>query len=144
MVVPWGKWFSTTLFLLYGCAKQAWIDNFSKKCSPSASVNNTPNITASPKCQNHFMPLQPDMSPEQPTVQPRNPLHGLTLEAILTALVAHYGWPGLGERIPVRCFTSDPSINSSLKFLRKTLWAREKVEGLYLFMLRDIRRADRK
>ena len=51
--------------------------------------------------------------------QAKNPLHGLTLEAIVTALVAHYGWAGLGERIPVRCFTSDPSIASSLKFLRK-------------------------
>ena len=72
--------------------------------------------------------------------QRSNPLHGLTLEAILKALVAHFGWIELGERIPVRCFTSDPSIASSLKFLRKTPWAREKVEGLYLFMLRDIRR----
>ena len=81
----------------------------------------------------------PTPSPAPPD-QPRNPLHGLTLEAMLTALVAHYGWDGLGERIPVRCFTSDPSIASSLKFLRKTPWAREKVEGLYLFMLRDIRR----
>ena len=72
--------------------------------------------------------------------QPRNPLHGLTLEAIVTALVDYYGWEGLGERIPVRCFTSDPSITSSLKFLRKTPWARDKVEGLYLFMLREIRR----
>lgn len=74
------------------------------------------------------------------TTQARNPLHGLTLEAIVTALVAHYGWEGLGQRIPVRCFTSDPSVASSLKFLRKTPWAREKVEGLYLFMLREIRR----
>ena len=72
--------------------------------------------------------------------QPRNPLHGLTLEAIVTALVAHYGWQELGRRIPVRCFTSEPSVSSSLKFLRKTPWAREKVEGLYLFMLRDQRR----
>ncbi|MDN8615466.1 VF530 family protein [Variovorax ginsengisoli] len=72
--------------------------------------------------------------------QPRNPLHGLTLEAIVTALAAHYGWAGLGERIPLRCFTSDPSVASSLKFLRKTPWAREKVESLYLFMLRDQRR----
>ena len=72
--------------------------------------------------------------------QARNPLHGLTLEAIGTALVAYYGWAGLGERIPLRCFTSDPSISSSLKFLRKTPWAREKVESLYLFMLRDQRR----
>ncbi len=59
---------------------------------------------------------------------------------MLTALVAHFGWAALGERIPVRCFTHDPSIGSSLKFLRKTPWARDKVEGLYLFMLRDIRR----
>ena len=72
--------------------------------------------------------------------QPHNPLHGLTLEAIVTALAAHYGWAGLGERIPLRCFTSDPSVASSLKFLRKTPWAREKVESLYLFMLRDQRR----
>jgi uncharacterized protein (DUF2132 family) len=72
--------------------------------------------------------------------QPRNPLHGITLEGMVTALVAHYGWAGLSERIPVRCFTSDPSVASSLKFLRKTPWAREKVEGLYLFMLRDIKR----
>jgi uncharacterized protein (DUF2132 family) len=72
--------------------------------------------------------------------QPRNPLHGLTLEALLTALVAHYGWAGLGERIALRCFSHEPSLASSLKVLRKTPWAREKVEGLYLFMLRDIRR----
>jgi uncharacterized protein (DUF2132 family) len=75
-----------------------------------------------------------------PAAQRGNPLHGLTLEAILTALVTHFGWPELAERIPVRCFTHDPSIASSLKFLRKTPWAREKVEGLYLFMLRDVRR----
>ena len=72
--------------------------------------------------------------------QAHNPLHGLTLETIVTALAAHYGWVELGERIPLRCFTHEPSIQSSLKFLRKTPWAREKVEGLYLFMLRDIRR----
>ena len=79
-------------------------------------------------------------APPSPPQQPRNPLHGLTLEAILTALVAHYGWPGLAERIPVRCFLSDPSIKSSLAFLRRTSWAREKVESLYLFMLRELRR----
>jgi uncharacterized protein (DUF2132 family) len=73
--------------------------------------------------------------------QPRNPLHGLTLEAIVNALVEHYGWEGLGQRIPVRCFTSDPSVASSLKFLRKTPWAREKVERLYLYMLREARRS---
>ena len=76
-----------------------------------------------------------------PPAQPRNPLHGLTLEAILNALVEYYGWQGLGERIALRCFTSEPSVKSSLKFLRKTPWAREKVEGLYLFMLREERRA---
>ena len=79
-------------------------------------------------------------APPRPLDQPRNPLHGLTLEAILTALVAHYGWPGLAERIPVRCFLSDPGIKSSLAFLRRTPWAREKVESLYLFMLRELRR----
>lgn len=75
--------------------------------------------------------------------QPRNPLHGLTLAQIVTALAAHYGWPGLGERIPLRCFTDEPSVSSSLKFLRKTPWAREKVESLYLFMLREQRREQR-
>ena len=75
--------------------------------------------------------------------QARNPLHGLTLERIVTDLAAHYGWAGLGERIALRCFISDPSVVSSLKFLRKTPWAREKVEGLYLFMLREQRRDSR-
>ncbi len=63
--------------------------------------------------------------------QPNNPLHGLTLEAILEKLVARHGWEELGNRINVRCFQHDPSINSSLKFLRKTQWARDKVERLY-------------
>ena len=58
----------------------------------------------------------------------------------MTALSAYYGWDGLAERIPVRCFSHEPSIKSSLKFLRKTPWARDKVEGLYLFMLREQRR----
>jgi uncharacterized protein (DUF2132 family) len=65
-------------------------------------------------------------------LQPNNPLHGVTLEAIVTRLVEHYGWTGRGRIIPIRCFTSDPSIKSSLKFLRKTPWARNKVEELYL------------
>ena len=80
------------------------------------------------------------MSDEQKPTQANNPLHGVTLEAMVTALVDFYGWGGLGERIPVRCFNVDPSVTSSLRFLRKTPWAREKVEGLYLFMLRDQRR----
>jgi uncharacterized protein (DUF2132 family) len=76
----------------------------------------------------------------KPAPQRNNPLHGLTLETIVTSLVDHYGWSGLGERIPLRCFTSEPSVPSSLKFLRKTPWARDKVESLYLFMLRERRR----
>jgi len=64
--------------------------------------------------------------------QPNNPLHGLTLETILIRLVEHYGWTELGKIITVKCFTSDPSIKSSLKFLRKTPWARKKVEELYV------------
>ena len=59
-------------------------------------------------------------------------LHGLTLELILTRLVAHYGWEQLGKHIEINCFVSDPSVKSSLKFLRKTPWARTKVEQLYL------------
>jgi uncharacterized protein (DUF2132 family) len=76
-----------------------------------------------------------------PASQPRNPLHGKTLEAIVTELAEYFGWEGLGERIPVRCFTFEPSVKSSLKFLRKTPWAREKVESLYLYMLRQQRRS---
>ncbi|HBX54080.1 VF530 family protein [Pseudomonas sp. UBA2684] len=66
------------------------------------------------------------------TQSSKNPLHGVTLEALLTELVAQYGWDGLAARIDIRCFKSDPSIKSSLTFLRKTPWAREKVEALYL------------
>ena len=72
-----------------------------------------------------------------PTPQARNPLHGITLEAMLNELVAHFGWPELGYQIHIRCFVLDPSVASSLKFLRKTPWAREKVESLYLFMRRE-------
>ena len=61
-----------------------------------------------------------------------NPLHGITLKKILTELVDKFGWDGLGERINIRCFNYDPSINSCLKFLRKTEWARAKVEKLYI------------
>lgn len=68
--------------------------------------------------------------------QANNPLHGVTLEAIVTELVAFYGWQELGERIPIRCFTQDPSLKSSLTFLRRTAWAREKVERLYIGMMR--------
>ncbi|MFT7492436.1 MAG: hypothetical protein ACI80S_002038 [Pseudohongiellaceae bacterium] len=64
--------------------------------------------------------------------QPNNPLHGLTLEAVVTKLIDHYGWDELASIIDINCFKSDPSIKSSLKFLRKTQWARDKVESLYL------------
>jgi len=71
------------------------------------------------------------------TEQPNNPLHGTTLEMILTRLVEQYGWPELARRVNIQCFWNDPSIKSSLKFLRRTPWAREKVENLYLDMLRE-------
>jgi uncharacterized protein (DUF2132 family) len=64
--------------------------------------------------------------------QPNNPLHGITLEKLLIQLVDHYGWDELGQRIDIRCFNWEPSIKSSLKFLRKTPWARTKVENLFL------------
>lgn len=67
-----------------------------------------------------------------PIPQPNNPLHGITLETILTYLVQQYGWAELSKRIPIRCFYNEPSIKSSLKFLRQTPWARKSVEDLYL------------
>ena len=67
-----------------------------------------------------------------PEEQPNNPLHGIKLQTIVEALVKHYGWEELADRININCFKNDPSIKSSLKFLRKTPWARDKVEQLYL------------
>jgi len=64
--------------------------------------------------------------------QNKDPLHGITLEAILVKLVDHYGWEALGQRIRIKCFNNDPGIKSSLVFLRKTAWARKKVEELYI------------
>ena len=64
--------------------------------------------------------------------QLNNPLHGVTLEQVVTKLVDHYGWEGLADRVNINCFKSDPSVKSSLKFLRKMAWAREKVEKLYV------------
>lgn len=68
--------------------------------------------------------------------QPNNPLHGVTLEQILVVLVDNYGWDAMGTKIAIRCFTHDPSIASSLKFLRRTPWARTKVESLYVQLLK--------
>ena len=70
----------------------------------------------------------------------KDPLHGKTLEAILNELVAHYGWEELALQININCFKSNPSVKSSLTFLRKTGWARKKVESLYLYMLRKIKK----
>ncbi len=71
--------------------------------------------------------------------QKNNPLHGVTLKTIVEELVAHYGWESLGQKIAIKCFTVNPSVNSSLTFLRKTPWAREKVEKYYIwtFFKRD-------
>ena len=74
------------------------------------------------------------MTNPSPT-QPNNPLHGITLKVIVTELVVHYGWVRLAQAIPINCFSHDPSIQSSLTFLRKTPWARDRVEALYLQML---------
>ena len=70
--------------------------------------------------------------------QPNNPLHGVTLEQIVISLFEHYGWDELGKRINIRCFNSGPSVKSSLKFLRRTPWARKKVERLYIVTQKDI------
>lgn len=71
--------------------------------------------------------------------QANNPLHSVTLEQIINSLVEHYGWDKLGKRINIRCFNSNPSMKSSLKFLRKTPWARKKVEDLYIAMQKSKR-----
>ncbi len=73
------------------------------------------------------------------TTQANNPLHGLSLETILNELVKHYGWVRMGEDIDIRCFNLDPSVQSSLKFLRKTPWARKKVEDMYLEMIKSLK-----
>lgn len=70
--------------------------------------------------------------------QVNNPLHGKTLEKILNSLVEYYGWDELADRIDIRCFQNEPSVKSSLKFLRKTPWARKKVEHLYIAMQKNI------
>lgn len=66
--------------------------------------------------------------------QPNNPLHDITLEKLLTELVSFYGWQAMGQQVDIRCFTHDPSITSSLKFLRRTPWARERIEAMFVAM----------
>ena len=72
----------------------------------------------------------------------RDPLHGITLENLLIQLVSIYGWDGLSQRIPLKCFSNDPSLASSLKFLRKTPWARQKVENLFIDSQNVVRQND--
>jgi uncharacterized protein (DUF2132 family) len=74
--------------------------------------------------------------------QPNNPLHGITLEQILNDLVAHYGWEYMGYTIKIKCFTDNPSVKSSLTFLRKTPWARTKVEAMYVNMVKKQKRSN--
>ena len=78
------------------------------------------------------MPTPTPMPTPAPTPRPHDPLHGVTLETIVTDLVEQHGWVELGRRIPIRCFQFNPSVKSSLTFLRKTPWARQKVESWYL------------
>ena len=87
---------------------------------------------------NKMVDNQPEPNGQPPETQPNNPLHGVKLADILEYLVEKYGWEELSYRIDIRCFSTDPSIKSSLKFLRQTQWARDKVERLYL---RSIRRS---
>ena len=82
------------------------------------------------------MPREPK-EPQEPQEQPKNPLHGITLETIVTRLVERYGFETLGRKIRIRCFTEDPSVKSSLTFLRRTPWARERVESFYLYIQRQ-------
>jgi len=79
--------------------------------------------------------LAPNMSNKMSNEQPKNPLHGVKLEQVVTDLVDAFGWPTLAEQVNVNCFRSNPSIKSSLKFLRKTQWARDKVEALYIYAI---------
>lgn len=86
----------------------------------------------------------PSTPPAPPKPASGDPLHGITLERIVNELVEHFGWADLAGRLRMKCFTENPSVNSSLKFLRKTPWAREKVESLYLFMKREQARQERR
>ncbi len=104
------------------------------KPTTSKSVDSKPADPTSPYSKwIESNPSTPKPEDSQAThLQPKNPLHGITLEQIVKSLVEHYGWERLGQHIDIKSFNNDPSIKSSLKFLRKTPWAREKVENLYL------------
>ena len=85
----------------------------------------------------HYFPASKQDHYRMQDSQPNNPLHGIKLATIVEELEAHYGWDGLAERIDINCFKKDPSVKSSLKFLRKTPWARDKVEALYIATFTD-------
>ena len=116
---------------LYACAMTA-------VNKPNPTPTPMPESTESTKSDSATP--QPPATASAPAKQRHNPLHGVTLETMVVALAEYFRWKKLGQRITVRCFKSDPSVKSSLKFLRKTPWAREKVESLYLFVLRDQKR----
>ncbi|MFT7406138.1 VF530 family DNA-binding protein [Zhongshania sp.] len=79
--------------------------------------------------------------PSKTVTGSKDPLHGLTLEMVITRLEAQFGWEELGRRVKIKCFTEDPSVSSSLKFLRRTPWARQKVEALYIRSQRSARKS---
>jgi DNA-binding protein VF530 len=99
----------------------------------------SPALTPSRDCEAREVDHASDTMHQPPS---KDPLHGITLQTVVTALVDHFGWDELGRIIDIRCFNSDPSISSSLKFLRKTPWARKKVEDLYLGAGLDAKRRD--
>lgn len=100
-----------------------------------ASASPAPSFRAAAR-RHHQSLLSASIPRMTPAHEQSNPMHGITLERMLTELVAHYGWNAMGQKIQIRCFTSDPSIPSSLKFLRRTPWARQKVEAMYRDLLR--------
>ena len=127
-----------------GCVVQRGHGNVDERVSDCIVVYMTHERNRQPnprqiRCASNGLSLDFGMA----TSQPRNPLHGVTLKQIVERLVDHFGWEALGEQVRIRCFTDNPSIASSLRFLRKTPWAREKVESLYLYVLRETARQAR-
>lgn len=99
---------------------------------PTGSKRSTPTEPLSPYSKWSAARRPVEKTGDSTSPQANNPLHGITLESIVNSLVNHFGWEGLSRKIDIKCFSNDPSIKSSLKFLRKTPWAREKVENLFL------------
>ena len=103
-----------------------------QKPIPLQSLRLNRNDLASAMISPSKSPTRTNTKRSMNATQPKNPLHSITLEKLLNELVAFYGWDSLGRQIDIRCFTHDPSVTSSLKFLRRTPWARERVEALYI------------